>query len=144
MKYFLIPLLTFLQIPLYIFKQFIIFYKKDIYLVSSKPLLYTWRCNFFIIFVTNKTFNAERNLIRYGYFINIYIVYRNRALLLVKFMFFHFSITKLLIICLTIIIYALILFLIFTVYNVPLFSLKLVFCINFMTSRLLIPPIIQP
>ena len=54
--------------------------------------------NFFIIFVVNeisKVLFTERKLIRYYYFINIYIVYQNRAFILIKFVFFNFSIIKL-------------------------------------------------
>ena len=43
---------------------------------------YAKRSNIFIIFVTNEIFKAlftKKKLIRYYYFINMYIVYGNRA-----------------------------------------------------------------
>ena len=53
---------------------------------------------FVSIFVTTEIFKilfTERKLVRYYYFINIYIAYRNRAFMLVKFLSFNFSIIKL-------------------------------------------------
>ena len=52
--------------------------------------VYAERCNFFIIFVTNEIFKilvTKRKLIREYYFINIYIAYWNRTLILMKFVF---------------------------------------------------------
>ena len=72
--------------------------------------LYTQSSKFFTIFVTNKSLKilfAKGNLIRYYYFINIYIVYRNRAIVLVEFVFFNSSIAKLFINFLSIFIYTL-------------------------------------
>ena len=51
--------------------------------------------NFFLIFVTNekfKIFFTKRKIIRHYYFINIYIVYENRAFMLMKRIFFNFSV----------------------------------------------------
>ena len=53
---------------------------------------------FFIIFVANEIYKilfTERKLIRQYYFINIYIAYRNRAFILMKFVFLNFSIVRL-------------------------------------------------
>ena len=53
------------------------------------------KIEFFIIFVANeidKIFFTEKKLIRYYYFIDIYIVYQNRNFMLMKFVFFNFSI----------------------------------------------------
>ena len=36
----------------------------------------------------------KRGLIRYYYFINIYVVYQNKAFMLVKYVFSNFSIIK--------------------------------------------------
>ena len=53
---------------------------------------------FFIIFVANEIYKilfTERKLIRQYYFINIYIAYRNRAFIMMKFVFLNFSIIRL-------------------------------------------------
>ena len=53
--------------------------------------------NFFIIFVTNEIFKillTKRKLIKYYYFIDIYIVYQNGRFILLKFVFFNFSAIK--------------------------------------------------
>ena len=73
---------------------------KRTYLVSSKSLLYALifgrnTHKFFSVFVTNKKICTKRNLIRYHYFIIIYIFYWKKAFVLVKFVFLNFSITKL-------------------------------------------------
>ena len=50
--------------------------------------------NFFSIFIANKIFEiffTKRDLIRYYYFVNIYIVHQNRSFMLVKIAFFNFS-----------------------------------------------------
>ena len=52
---------------------------------------------FFIIFVANEIFTlsfAKRDFIRYYYFINIYILYRNRSFMMVKFLFLDLNIIK--------------------------------------------------
>ena len=98
---FLKMLLTFFQCSLYL-----LFIKKYTHLVLSKsPYIDKFldkkdaqRSEFSGIFVTNeilKIFFTEANLIRCFYFINIYIVYQNRAIILVKLVFFYFSIIKL-------------------------------------------------
>ena len=59
---------------------------------------YAQRSNLFSIITANKIFKilfTKRDLIRYYCFTNIYIVYRNRTSILVKFIFFNFSIIKL-------------------------------------------------
>ena len=51
----------------------------------------------FSIFIANetiKTLFTKGNLIRYYYFLNIYICYLNRSFMLVKFLFFDFNMTK--------------------------------------------------
>ena len=55
-----------------------------------------WGLNFFSIYVTNKIFKSfftKRDFIRYYYF-HIYIFYQNRIFILIKFVFFDFSLTK--------------------------------------------------
>ena len=55
-----------------------------------------WGLNFFSIYVTNKIFKSfftKRDFIRYYYF-HIYIFYQNRVFMLIKFVFFDFSLTK--------------------------------------------------
>ena len=101
-KLFFIPFLTFSQTSFYFSSNSLSFIEKDIYL---KYLLYTLtfeeknakRSNFFSIFVAKKIFKTllpQKYFIKYYYIISIYIVYWNRALILVKFVFFDFSITK--------------------------------------------------
>ena len=56
---------------------------------------YEKRSNLFSIFVTDeifKTIFVKKVLIRYYYFINIYIIYRNGFFILMKFLFFEFNI----------------------------------------------------
>ena len=53
--------------------------------------------HFFRILVNNDIFKilfTKRKLMRYYYFINIYIAYRNRAFILINFEFFNFSVIK--------------------------------------------------
>ena len=93
------------QIAIYLSKSFSFFIIKHIHLVSSEYLLYThfrkeyaYRSNFFIVFVTNEIFRilfSKRKLMKFFYFINIYIVYRNRTYILMKFVFFSFNVIKL-------------------------------------------------
>ena len=55
------------------------------------------RFNFFVIFLTSeifKIFHTKRKLIRYYYFIDIYIAYQNRTFVMMKFVFFNFSAIK--------------------------------------------------
>ena len=100
---FFIILLTFSQSVIYlskIFSSFIIKYIR-IRLVLSEYLSYIliWKeypygSNFFIIFVTNEIFEilfTKGKLTRYYYFINLYIVFRNRAFVLMISIFFNFS-----------------------------------------------------
>ena len=50
---------------------------------------------FFVIFITNEIFKIlfnKRKVIRYYYFVNIYIVHGNRAFTLMKFVFFNLSV----------------------------------------------------
>ena len=81
---FLRLLLNFLQISLYFSNNLSSFIKKNTYLVSSKSLLYALLFGinisksliFFHIFVAKKIFKyffTKRDLIRFYYFINIYI-----------------------------------------------------------------------
>ena len=70
-------------------KGFSFFIMKWIHLFLSEYLLY--------IFVTNEIFKilfTQRKLYRSYYFIYIYIVYRNRTFILMKFVFFNFSVIK--------------------------------------------------
>ena len=58
---------------------------------------YAKKSIFFRIFVNSEIFKilfTKRKLIRYYYFINIYIIYWNRAFVLKKFVFFNFSVIK--------------------------------------------------
>ena len=103
--FFLIILLTFSKIFIYIYQFFFIFYRK-IHTFGFIRISFTYshlwkectqRSNFFINFVTNEIFKilfTKRKLIRYYYFVNIYIVYRNRAFILMKFVFFNFRVIK--------------------------------------------------
>ena len=103
------------------FQQFIIFDQKRL-IFSFIKISSICTC-FFTIFVTSKIFQTtftKINLIRYYYFINIYIVYLNRLFVLVKFMFFYFSTTTLYNF-LSVFIYALIFFIISMIYNAPVF-----------------------
>ena len=94
---FFIIWLNFFQTFIYLSKKFSSFITRYIHLVFSKYLLYVLisgknihKGNIFIIFVTNEIFKMlfiKRKLIRYYYFINIYIIYRNRAFILMKFVF---------------------------------------------------------
>ena len=86
-----------------IFQEMAFFYHKinALHLVTIS-LIYTnlrkepgQKFNFFLIFVTNekfKIFFTKRKIIRPYYFINIYIVYENRAFILMKHIFFNFSV----------------------------------------------------
>ena len=127
-------LLTFSKFHYIFLTIFHLLPKKNIHLVLSKSLLYALIFGrnmhkdliFFIIFVTNdifKIFFTERNLIRYYYFINNYIVYRNRAFMLMKFVFFNFSIIKIYIF-LSVFTHGFKIFYIFLIYNFPLLWLK--------------------
>ena len=98
--------ITFSQISLYFSSNLSSFIEKRyIHLVLSKSLLYrlilgrnTHKGLFFSIFVTSEIFKilfTKRKLIRYCYLINIYIVYWNRAFMLMKYVFFNFNIIKL-------------------------------------------------
>ena len=101
---FLLTLLTFSQISLYFSKNFLL---KNIYTQFRQNLSYIYsflggvciKAYFFSTFVTYEIFKilfTKRKLISYYYFINIYIVYWNRAfMLMMKFIFFNFSIAKL-------------------------------------------------
>ena len=95
----------FQKILLYFFQQFIIFYQK-IYIFSSIKVSsmrtsfwkeYAYKSNCFSFLIVNKIFKihfTKANLVRCYYFVNIYIVYQNRAFKLVKFAYFNFSIIK--------------------------------------------------
>ena len=95
-------LLTFPKISLYLSKHFSLFIKKIHTIIFIKTSIYThfWkeytkRFNFFIIFITDEIFFfTEWNLIRYYFFMNIYIDYGNMAFILMKFVFFSFSVIK--------------------------------------------------
>ena len=88
---------------IYLSKHFSSFIIKHINLDSSKYLLYILISEkkkhkglFFLIIIVNneifKIFFTKRKLIRYYYFINTYIFYQNRAFILMKFVFFNFSV----------------------------------------------------
>ena len=47
-----------------------------------------------IFYYLCKVLFTKRKLIRYYYFINIYIIYQNRAFILMKFVFVNFSVIK--------------------------------------------------
>ena len=58
---------------------------------------YAKMSNILIIIVVNKIYKilfTKRKLIRYYYFINIYIIYQNRFFVSMKFVFYNFSIIK--------------------------------------------------
>ena len=96
-----IILLNFSQIVIYLSKIFSSFIIKNTLILIWTSFTYThfykeyvWRSNFFIIFVTNITFRiffTKRKLNRYCYFINIYNIDWNRTFILMKFVFFNFS-----------------------------------------------------
>ena len=102
---FYLMLLTFFQISLNFSKKISSFIKKDTFnfIKISSICTHFWkeyaqRSNLFSIITANKIFKilfTKRDLIRYYCFTNIYIVYRNRTSILVKFIFFNFSIIKL-------------------------------------------------
>ena len=104
-RFYLIMLLTFFQISLNFSKKISSFFKKDTFnfIKISSICTHFWkeyaqRSNLFSIITANKIFKilfTKRDLIRYYCFTNIYIVYRNRTSILVKFIFFNFSIIKL-------------------------------------------------
>ena len=104
-RFYLIMLLTFFQISLNFSKKISSFIKKDTFnfIKISSICTHFWkeyaqRSNLFSIITANKIFKilfTKRDLIRYYCFTNIYIVYRNRTSILVKFIFFNFSIIKL-------------------------------------------------
>ena len=84
----------------HIFLNFILsFIMKYIHLVLSKYILYILISGknmhkglvFFIIEIFKVWFTKSK-FIRYYYFINIYIIYWNRTFILMKFVFFNFSV----------------------------------------------------
>ena len=84
-------------------KRILILHERTLKVPSLiKFLIFFWRNRhtitiFFIIFVTNEIFKilfTKRKLIRYYYFINIYIVFWNRSFTLIKFIFLNFNIMK--------------------------------------------------
>ena len=86
-------------------KNFFMFFHEYMHLILSEYLLYIPISGknmhkgliFFIISVTNEIFKilfTKRKLIRYYYFVNIYIVYQKRTFILMKFVFFNFSVIK--------------------------------------------------
>ena len=96
----------FFQISSCFSNNFSYFIKKDVHSVLSKSFPYALifgrnmhKGLFFLrIFTANKIFKivfTKRDLIRYYYFTNIYIIYQNRSLILVKFVFVNFSILNL-------------------------------------------------
>ena len=98
----LLIMLLFSKFHYIFFNKVSSFIKRDINLILWKSLLYALIFGknmhkvliLFSIFVTNaifKIFFTKRNF-RYYYFINIYIVYWNKAFILVKVIFFKFSI----------------------------------------------------
>ena len=102
---FLLILVTFFQISLYFSNTFSSFIKKrhrfSFIKISCISLIFGRNMDkgliFFSIFIANKTFKiifTKRDLIRYYYFINIYIMYGNRAFILVKFVFFNLMVYK--------------------------------------------------
>ena len=92
------------QILIYFSSNSSFFTKKDIFLVSLKLYIrshfwkyFSERLNVFIIFVSNKIFKTlltKGNLVGWQYFIKMYIIYRNWIFVVVKLVFFKFSITK--------------------------------------------------
>ena len=93
-------LLSFFPNFIIFFYHFIIFYQikhifsfikiSSICITFLKRIYICIKAYFFSIFIANKIFKilfTERDLIRYNYFIKIYIVYQNRAFMLVKFVF---------------------------------------------------------
>ena len=135
------------QISLYFSSKSISFMKKDIYFVSSKFLIHavvsgsiihksiTFSWSSLCLRRCLKPFFTKRNLVRYYYFINVYIIYWNWTFVLVKFVFFKFNIAK-----------SYNLFSHFTCsrkffgfYNTSFSSVKSAFCIKFTALFLLIP-----
>ena len=103
---FFIILLTFYRnFDIFIKKFFLFYHKKHafsfmkIYSISTHYWKeYAQRSNILIIFVANeisKILFIKKKLIRYCNFINICIVYQNRASILMKLVFFNSSIIKL-------------------------------------------------
>ena len=88
---------------IFVFDNIANFYKfcyiyQNVFDLLSENLFYAYldgigvRVYLFSIFVTNEIFKillTKRNLIRYYYFINIYIVDQTRAFILMKFVFFN-------------------------------------------------------
>ena len=96
-RYFLFYISALLYFCLIILPTF-----SQISLDTSKSLLYIFIFGrnmyngiiYLAFFVTNEIFKilfTERKLFRYYYFINICIAYRNRAFMLMKFVFFNLS-----------------------------------------------------
>ena len=130
------------------------FYQKRHILVSSKSLPYALIFEgivhkgiifFRICFLPNKIFKTlftKRNLVRYYFSINVYIMYQNMAFALLIFVFFNFTIAKHYNLS-THFIYDNKFFYFFHFYNTPLSSVKLACCSNFTASFLLILLITQ-
>ena len=78
----------------------------------------------------------ERDLYRYYYFLNIYIIYWNRSFILMKFLFFDFKITKILWLFFPFLYMVLKFFIIFSIHNFSLFSLKSTFWSKFIILHL--------
>ena len=67
-------------------------YKKGLIFLITKVILVI---NFFITNEIFKIFSTERKFVKYYYFIDTYIIYQNRAFILIKNVFFNFIIIKL-------------------------------------------------
>lgn len=66
-------------------------YKKGLIFLVTKVILVI---NSFITSEIFKIFSTKRKLVKYYYFINTYIIYQNRAFILIKNVFFNFIIIK--------------------------------------------------
>ena len=103
--FFIILLIFFRNFDIFIKKVFLFYHKKHalsfmkIYSISTHYWKeYAQRSNILIIFVANeisKILFIKKKLIRYCNFINIYIVYQNKASISMKLVFFNSSIIKL-------------------------------------------------
>ena len=127
--------------------NFIIFFEQLFILLKNICAFflkhYTQGHNFFrIIFVSSKkfkTFFNKKNLVRYYYSINVYVMFWDWDFVSVKLLFLNFNIAKRYNFF-TYFIYGNNLFLF---YNSPWPSVKLAFCSKFTASFFLIPLIIQ-
>ena len=94
-------LLTFSKISIYLIETFFLLLKNKYISVLIKIYLFIIICgrnmHEALIFVTSEIFKilfTKRKPVRCYYFIHVYILYQNRAFMLMKLVFFSFSIIK--------------------------------------------------